>query len=119
MAKRWVLDTETKGTGAHVVPLSDVVRKPEPRGAMYVPPKPRATEPPPRRPKAPLVFKVVEVTTKRVLGQRLDARATVELLSGVRSVVDVRLYVWEPNLARWRMLTLSETNALWRFRTRA
>ncbi len=119
MARRWVLDTETKGTGAHMVPLEEVLRSPEPRGELYVPPKPAAPAPPPRRARAPLTFKVVEVTTKRVLGEGLDARETVELLRGVGSVVDVRLYVWEPNLERWRMLTLGETNALWAFRSRA
>jgi hypothetical protein len=31
MAKTWVLDTETKGTGAHVVPLEKVQRRPEQR----------------------------------------------------------------------------------------
>jgi hypothetical protein len=30
MGKVWVLDTETKGTGAHVVPLEQVQRQPEP-----------------------------------------------------------------------------------------
>jgi hypothetical protein len=38
MAKTWVLDTETKGTGAHVVPLDKVLRRPE-----------QAPEPAPRR----------------------------------------------------------------------
>jgi hypothetical protein len=33
MAKVWVLDTETKGTGANVVPLEKVVRPPEEREA--------------------------------------------------------------------------------------
>ena len=66
--------------------------------------------------RAPLTFKVIEVTTKAVLGEGLDTRATVELLRGVHSVVDVRLYVWQPHLEEWRMLTLSETNALWGFR---
>ena len=31
MAKVWVLDTETRGTGAHVVPLEKVVRPPHER----------------------------------------------------------------------------------------
>ncbi|MEP6953960.1 MAG: hypothetical protein ABI950_07870 [Solirubrobacteraceae bacterium] len=116
MAKRWILDTETKGTGANVVPLDEVARRPEPKGALYVPPKRKPAEAPPRRPKVPLTFKVLEVTTKAVLGEGLDTRATVELLRGVHSVVDVRLYVWQPNFEDWRMLTLSETNALWGFR---
>jgi hypothetical protein len=29
MGKTWVLDTETKGTGARMVPLEDVLAKPE------------------------------------------------------------------------------------------
>ena len=33
MAKVWVLDTETKGTGAQMVPLEKVLRKPEPKPA--------------------------------------------------------------------------------------
>jgi hypothetical protein len=55
MAKVWVLDTETKGTGANVVPLEKVVRSPADRAD---PPKPspqrreRSAAPPrPRRPK--------------------------------------------------------------------
>ena len=31
--KTWVLDTETKGTGANVVPLEKVLKKPEPAPA--------------------------------------------------------------------------------------
>ena len=42
MAKTWVLDTETKGTGAHVVPLEQVQRRPE-----------DAPERRPKRPKGP------------------------------------------------------------------
>ena len=30
MAKTWVLDSETKGTGARMVPLDDVLEKPKP-----------------------------------------------------------------------------------------
>ena len=47
MAKKvWVLDTETKGTGANVVPLEKVLRKPEPKP--WSPPRRprRATEEP-------------------------------------------------------------------------
>ncbi len=31
MAKTWVLDTDTKGTGARMVPLEDALAKPEPK----------------------------------------------------------------------------------------
>jgi hypothetical protein len=49
MAKVWVLDTETKGTGANVVPLEKVVRPPEEREA---PPEKPAKRRAPGRPAA-------------------------------------------------------------------
>jgi hypothetical protein len=51
MGKTWVLDTETKGTGANVVPLDKVQKKPEPRK----PPAPvrRSTQPSEPRPRKP------------------------------------------------------------------
>jgi hypothetical protein len=51
MAKVWVLDTETKGTGANVVPLEKVVRPPEKREAPPTPAK-RRKKPAPDRPAA-------------------------------------------------------------------
>jgi hypothetical protein len=42
MAKTWVLDTETKGTGANVVPLDKVQKKPQQDPA---PPHKRAARP--------------------------------------------------------------------------
>jgi hypothetical protein len=45
MAKTWVLDTDTKGTGARMVPLEDVLKKPEPKARPArqpaAPPRPR------------------------------------------------------------------------------
>jgi hypothetical protein len=41
MAKTWVLDTETKGTGANVVPLEKVVRPPAERETPERKPKPK------------------------------------------------------------------------------
>jgi hypothetical protein len=110
----WVLDTETKGTGANVVPLDRVQRKPpaEPE-RVRVPrkhrPKPRAAPPPePRR------FKVVDLMTRDVLAEDADLRATVEELGHVRSFVDVNVYVWQPEAERWRLVGLSEKQSLWR-----
>ena len=116
MSKRrvWVLDTATKGTGAEMVPLDSVVRKPAPSGEpLFVPPK-RA----PRPPKAPehprrRTFKVVDVTTREVLAEGTGARATLDVLGGVRSIVDVNVYVREPEPERWRLLTLDEQRVLW------
>jgi hypothetical protein len=119
VAKVWVLDTETKGTGANVVPLERVVRK---RGAEAVPGfalpalRPRSSRPPDHR--APREFKVVDILTREVLGEGLDARSTVDVLEDVRSIVDVTVYVWETQTERWRMLTYSETQKLWEYRGR-
>ena len=57
MAKTWVLDTDTKGTGARMVPLEDVLKKPEPKARPAPPmrqPKPSPGQRPPatRRPKS-------------------------------------------------------------------
>jgi hypothetical protein len=52
MGKVWVLDTETKGTGAHVVPLENVLEKPEPRSEPPARPRkhrPASRPPAPRR----------------------------------------------------------------------
>jgi hypothetical protein len=116
--KVWVLDTETKGTGAQMVPLDKVLRKPTSGEPLYVPPKrePRPPkEPEPRRPRS---FKIVDVTTGEVLGEHLDTRAAIAALEDVGSVVDVRIYVWDPGNDRWVLLTLGEQKALWEFRGR-
>jgi hypothetical protein len=116
--KVWVLDTETKGTGAQMVPLDKVLRQPSSGEPLYVPPKrePRPRkEPEPRRPRS---FKIVDVTTGEVLGEHLDARAAIAALEDVESVVDVRIYVWDHGNDRWVLLTLGEQKALWEFRGR-
>ncbi|HEY1358514.1 MAG TPA: hypothetical protein VGF21_09425 [Thermoleophilaceae bacterium] len=48
MRKTWVLDTETKGTGAHVVPLEETEPKPTPKRPRRRPPAPQQGEPRPR-----------------------------------------------------------------------
>jgi hypothetical protein len=119
MAKTWVLDTETKGTGAQMVPLEKVLRKggPEPElnlvelGREVT----RDAEPEPQAPE-PLRFKIVDLMTRETLAQDADARATVEALGRVRSIVDVRIFVWSPERDDWRVLTLDERRALWDFR---
>jgi hypothetical protein len=118
VGKVWVLDTETKGTGAHVAPLKDArpqsgaadgerfeVRRPAPR---------REPEPRPREPRR---FRVTDVMTRQVLVDGAGARVTVEALGGVRSVVDVLVEVWDPEHERWRSLTHAEQRRLWDART--
>lgn len=117
MAKTWVLDTETKGTGATMVPLERILRKP---GSDAVPdfalPELRPPAPDQQQPRQPHSFKVIDVVSRAVLGEDIDARATVQLLEGVHSIVDVTVYVWDENTERWRMLTLGETKVLWEHR---
>src|SRR5687768_7758753 len=109
MARTWILDTETKGTGAQMVPLDTVVRKPQPSDKpLFVPRKHRPKPPPEPTPRAPRRFKVVDLSSRAVLAEDIDARATLELLAGIRSSVDVNVSVWEPSTEAWRLLTLGE-----------
>jgi hypothetical protein len=116
-AKTWVLQTETKGTGASMVPLENVLRKP---GSDAVPgfkiAPPKAPAPEPSEPQGPRAFKVVDVMTREVLGEDVDVRETVSLLESLGSIVDASVYVWEPAAERWRLLTFGETQALWAYR---
>lgn len=121
MAKIWVLDSETKGTGAQMVPLEKVIRKKRRTGdrPVFVPRKPAEPRPVPApAPRAPRLFKVVDVMTREVLAEGAGAAATIDLLKQVRSVVDVTISVWEPKHDKWRLLTLGERKALWRLRDR-
>jgi hypothetical protein len=119
LAKVWVLDTETKGTGAQMVPLDRVLEKRAsgavPSFGFRKPQTPPAAEP---GPKAPLKFKVVDVMSRQVLAESVDARAAVRALEAVRSVVDVNVYVWNAEQGRWRKLTFGETRGLWEYRGR-
>jgi hypothetical protein len=119
MAKRWVLDTETKGTGAHVVPYEKARQGARADSDLALFEFDRT--PSPRRPAAPpqpLRFKVVDVMSSQVLAEDADVRETVEALEGKRSVIDVRILRWEPRRERWRLLTVGEAKALWAFRGR-
>jgi len=120
VAKVWVLDTETKGTGAEMVPLEKVLRKPasEPARRRARPlPKPARTEKeaeptPPRR------FRVIDALSRQVLAEDANAPETIELLRGIERPVDVSVYVWEPKPESWRLLTRRELSLLWEFRQR-
>ncbi|MEA2638437.1 MAG: hypothetical protein QOE18_1494 [Chloroflexota bacterium] len=117
MAKTWVLDTETKGTGAHVVPYEKTLRRARVEQDLALveldrtPPAPAPAAPP-----EPLRFKVVNVLSSQVLAEGAPARETVQVLEGMRSVLDARIYVWVATRDRWRLLTLAESKVLWGFR---
>jgi hypothetical protein len=117
MRKVWVLDTETKGTGAEVRPLKKARSVPEPEPEFwrrYVLERVESPEPDsepitdePRR------FRIVDTRSRELLADDVDARQAVEALDEVRSVVDVSVYVSRPE-GDWRLLTLGEQKALWR-----
>jgi hypothetical protein len=113
MATKWVLHTETKGTGAQMVPLESIQKRPATPEPVSVPrkaqpaPKPQAPAPPP-----PRRFRVVDVLTRAVLVDDASTRQAVEALKDVRSAVDVNMYVWHEEQERWRLLTLADQRAL-------
>ena len=117
MAKTWVLDTETKGTGAEMVPIEKArTRSGRERDLALVelggPPRQEPGEQPP----APTLFKVVDVMSSQTLAEGVRAREALAALEGLRSVVDARISVWSPERGRWRLLRLDEAKALWAFR---
>src|SRR4051794_5464340 len=79
----------------------------------------RPKKPPPApAPRGPRKFKVVDVMTREALVDGADAPPPVELLGGVRRVVDVSVFVGEEKARRWQQLTQRETQMLWGLRGR-
>jgi hypothetical protein len=114
MAKTWVLHTETKGTGAQVVPLDSVSKRSSSVEPVFVkrkagPPQEPVTPTPP----APRRFRIVDLMTQRELVGDASAREAVDVLKDIRSIVDVNVYVWQEEDERWRLLTFGEQRALW------
>jgi hypothetical protein len=117
MGKTWILDTETKGTGAHVVPLEKALKRAAPERDLAV----VAFDRPPRATRsverlAPLKFRIVDVRSSQTLADGVGAREAVDLLGDIGSVIDVRIYVWMRLAERWRLLTPAEQKTLWGFR---
>ena len=84
--------------------------------AIYVPPPRPPKAPPPAEPRRPRMFKVVDIRSREVLAEDATARATIQVLNGVRSIVDVNVYVWTPATETWRLLTFDEQRLLWSHR---
>jgi hypothetical protein len=118
MGRIWVLDTETKGTGANMVPLERKLKKPsgatEPIFKLREPAEPRpAEEPTPREPRR---FKVVDVRSGQVSVDDVGAHEAIEALNGFSSIVDAYVYILQPERERWRMLTFGERSELWKLK---
>src|SRR5215472_7357599 len=94
MSKTWVLDTETKGTGAEMIPLEKTLRPERIERDLALVELDRPARPPEEpEPLAPLAFKVVDVMGARVVGEDVDVREAVELLGEMSSPLDARIYV--------------------------
>ncbi len=113
VAKTWVLHTETKGTGAQMVPLEKVEQRSSAAKPVFVPREPVRPAEPEAQPKPPKKFKVVDVMSRQPLIEEASTRETVDLLKRLRSVVDVSVYVWHEGDDRWRLLSLAEQRAMW------
>jgi hypothetical protein len=102
-----------------MVPLERVLTKRSvPTEPVFVPRKPRPRPPEPPKPREPRKFRVVDVMSRQVLADGAHARETVEVLKRFRSVVDVEVFVWQPEREGWRLLTLAERDAVWKLRDR-
>jgi hypothetical protein len=122
----WVLDTETKGTGAEMVPLERLEERKRLRGErerirvvgpQAEPCDDRAFEP--EQPQTPHRFRVVDVLTRQTLTDDAGISETLAALRGVGSVVDVNVFVRKPNEEDWRPLRMSERRRLWNLRSAA
>jgi len=96
-----------------MVPLDKAEAKQAAPGHQVVVVKERAKREKPPAPRGPRRFRVVDVMTRELLADDVDARATVDLLKGVRSVVDVSVQVWEEQAGQWQQLTQREQRMLW------
>jgi hypothetical protein len=112
VGRTWVLRTDTKGTGAQMVPLESITERRVNVEPVFVPAKPAVPAEPAPTPKAPHRFRIVDVMTRQTLVDDADAREAVEALRGVRSVVDVGISVWHEDRRRWVPLTFAERRLL-------
>jgi hypothetical protein len=102
-----------------MVPLKRVLQKP---GASDAVPgftfRKLERQPEEPQPREPYRFRIVDLMSRRTLAEDVDAREAIEALEPVRSIVDVSIFVWEPDAERWRLLTFDEGRLLWSNRGR-
>jgi hypothetical protein len=113
MGTTWILHTETKGTGAQMVPLNKATQRSRDPERVFVRDKAgRARQPESPKLRARREFRIVDVMTRRELASSVPVGEALAVLRGVRSVVDVWVYVWEQDRVRWRQLTFEEQHRL-------
>jgi hypothetical protein len=112
MGRTWILHTETKGTGATMVPLERAGKPASAPEPVFVPRKPQPRKPEPPGPRVPRRFRIVDVMTRQNLAEDVGTAEAIAALGGVRSIVDVNVYMWQEERERWRLLTLTEQRAM-------
>jgi hypothetical protein len=114
MGTTWVLHTETKGTGAQMVPLEKEQQRSKGAPPEFIRPQKRTTEraQPQAKPKSPRRFRIVDVMTRRELVGDAGIHDALAALKDVRSVVDVNVYVYDEDRGRWRAMTFEEQRVL-------
>jgi hypothetical protein len=111
---KWVLHTETKGTGAQMVPLESVEKRASVVEPVFVRRKPaKPAEPAPPKPREPRRFRIVDLMTREELADDVLAQEALDVLRDARSIVDVNVYVWQEERERWRPLTFAERRVMW------
>ena len=120
MGKTWVLRTDTKGTGAQMVPLESTEQRPGAVEPVWVRREPSRSAPAAApQPPAPRRFRIVDVMTRQTLAEDASAREAVDALRDVRSPVDVSVYVRRSEGDRWRALAMPERRTLWELSRRS
>src|SRR5262249_54446325 len=74
--------------------------------------KAKPPAPMPAEPREPRRFRVADVISRRNLVDDASAAEAIDTLRAVRSIVDVNIYVWQPDRGRCRLLTFSEQRAM-------
>ena len=96
------------------MPLDRFEHPEEPKpGKIWVPPKRTPREPEPPKPRAPRRFRALDVVTREVLLDDGSVAEMLEMLREVERANDVNLYVWEPERASWRLLSMAEQRLVW------
>jgi hypothetical protein len=113
MGKVWVLDTETKGTGANVVPLERATKRSSVVEPVLVERDVRSRDEPQPAPRPAPRFRIIDVMTRQTLADDVDTREAAKVLNGIRSVVDVIAYVRRDPEADWQLLPRSDLRVLW------
>ena len=112
MGRVWILDTETKGTGANMVPLERATKRSSAVEPVLIPREPAPREEPAPAPRPAPEFRVVDVMTRQALADDATTRETAAVLRDVRSIVDVNVYVRHGSQERWQLLPLADLRAL-------